>query len=79
MRWGVAASSQDSMEAFAEKISKASWLYTTPEKSVHNVSTQWGALLRSEGHRVTLVVYDEAHEWREDWRDGICDCTHRLS
>jgi hypothetical protein len=62
----------------AEKISTANWLYTTPEKVVHNVGLKWCNLLRYEAHRVTLVLYDEAQEWIESWRTGIQQCVNIL-
>jgi ATP-dependent DNA helicase RecQ len=64
------------MEAMGEQISSANWLYTTPEKIVHN--EKFCNLLRSQAHRVTLVVYDEAHEWLETWRSGIQECVSIL-
>jgi ATP-dependent DNA helicase RecQ len=75
-RWGTVLSSQDSMELVAEKLSTASFLYTTPEKITHNAS--FAKLLSSQAHRVTLVVYDEAHEWLNSWRAGICECVQIL-
>ena len=77
-QWGNVISSQDSLDVMAQKISTASWLYTTPEKIVHNDALKWCSLLRSQAHRVSLVVYDEAHEWLESWRSGTQDCVKIL-
>ena len=77
-RWGTVISSQESLQEMTQKINTASWLYTTPEKITHNVLLPWCDLLKSQAHRVTLVVYDEAHEWLNSWRAGICECVQTL-
>ena len=77
-KWGSVLSSQDTLETMAQQISTASWLYTTPEKIIHNAKFRWCELLQSQAHRVTLVVYDEAHEWLDTWRAGIQECVDIL-
>ena len=77
MKWGLAASSNESLEFLRTKITNCCWMYCTPEKFVRN--EMFRTLIMGQSYRIRYVVNDEAHEYLVAWREDLLKCPGLVS
>jgi RecQ family ATP-dependent DNA helicase len=77
VNWGLAASSNESLEILRTKITNCRWIYCTPEKLVRN--EMFRKLIVGHSYRIRYVVYDEAHEYLAAWREDLLKCPGLVS